>query len=49
MPAFADYAPANGLPATEKVASEIFSLPMHPYLTPDQTDYICNAVREAAG
>lgn len=48
MPAFADYAPVNGLPATEKVASEIFSLPMHPYLTPDQVDYICNAVREAA-
>ncbi len=48
MPAFANYAPANGLPATEKVASEIFSLPMHPYLTPEQVDYICDAVRQAA-
>ena len=47
MPAFANYAPANGLPATEKVASEIFSLPMHPYLTPEQVDYICDAVRQA--
>ncbi|WP_375203678.1 DegT/DnrJ/EryC1/StrS family aminotransferase [Hyphococcus sp.] len=47
MPAFADFAPANGLPATEKVASEIFALPMHPYLTPDQVDYICDAVRQA--
>ncbi len=47
MPAFADFAPANGLPATEKVASEIFALPMHPYLTPEQVDYICDAVRQA--
>ncbi|MEZ5893860.1 MAG: DegT/DnrJ/EryC1/StrS family aminotransferase [Parvularculaceae bacterium] len=48
MPAFADYAPANGLPVTEKVASEIFSLPMHPYLTPQQVDYICESVVAAA-
>ena len=48
MPAFADYAPVNGLPVTEQVASEIFSLPMHPYLTPDQTEFICEAVIEAA-
>lgn len=47
MPAFADYAPVNGLPVTEKIASEIFSLPMHPYLTPDQIDFICEAVAEA--
>lgn len=48
MPAFADHAPVNGLPETEKVASEIFSLPMHPYLTPEQVEYICEAVIEAA-
>jgi UDP-2-acetamido-2-deoxy-ribo-hexuluronate aminotransferase len=47
MPAFAEYSPVNGLPVTEKVASEIFSLPMHPYLTPDQVDFICEAVVEA--
>ncbi|WP_425407731.1 DegT/DnrJ/EryC1/StrS family aminotransferase [Hyphococcus sp.] len=47
MPAFSDYAPANGLPVTEKVASEIFALPMHAYLTPQQVDYICDAVIEA--
>ncbi len=47
MPAFSDYSPANGLPVTEKVASEIFALPMHAYLTPQQVDYICNAVHEA--
>lgn len=48
MPAFADYAPASGLPVTEKIASEIFALPMHAYLTPQQVDYICDAVHEAA-
>jgi dTDP-4-amino-4,6-dideoxygalactose transaminase len=48
MPAFAEYAPANGLPVTEKISSEIFSLPMHPYLTPTQVDYICEAVTDAA-
>ncbi len=47
MPAFSDYAPEGGLPFTEKVASEIFSLPMHPYLTPEQVDYICDAVESA--
>lgn len=48
MPAFSDYAPSGGLPQTEKVASEIFALPVHPYLTPQQIDYICEAVHEAA-
>lgn len=47
MPAFADYAPEGGLPATEKISGEIFALPMHPYLTPAQLDYICEAVEEA--
>lgn len=47
MPAFASYAPEGGLPATEKVAQEIFSLPIHPYLTPAQADYICDAVESA--
>ena len=47
MPAFERFAPGGGLPVTEKTAQEIFSLPMHPYLTPDQVDYICNAVEAA--
>jgi len=33
MPAFEGYAPDGGLPETEKVAADILSLPMHPYLT----------------
>jgi len=47
MPAFEGYAPDGGLPETEKVAADILSLPMHPYLTPDQVDYICSAVEAA--
>lgn len=47
MPAFRDFRPEGGLPVTEKVAEEIFSLPMHPYLTPAQVDYICDAVEDA--
>lgn len=47
MPAFADYAPEEGLPVTEKIAGDIFALPMHPYLTPVQVDYICEAVEAA--
>lgn len=48
MQAFAAYAPLDGLPVTEKISQEIFSLPMHPYLTPEQIDYICDAAHEAA-
>ncbi len=47
MPAFERYAPARPLPATEEVARDILSLPMHPYLTPDQVHYICDCVEAA--
>ncbi len=47
MTAFKDYAPDDGLPVTEAVSAEILSLPMHPYLTPDQSAYICDCVEEA--
>lgn len=47
MPAFIDHAPEGGLPATEALARDILSLPMHPYLTPDQAHYICDAVEAA--
>jgi dTDP-4-amino-4,6-dideoxygalactose transaminase len=35
----------GGLPVTERLAQEVLSLPMHPYLTPAQSEYICDAVR----
>lgn len=47
MAAFSAYAPADGLPATEKLCDEILSLPMHPYLSPDQVDFICESVERA--
>lgn len=47
MPAFSDFAPDDGLSVTECAASEIFSLPMHPYLTLEQIDFICDAVEAA--
>jgi len=48
MDAFKAYAPEDGLPNTEAVSTRIFSLPMHPYLTDAQVDYICDAVIGAA-
>ncbi len=43
---YRDYPAApDGLPATARLMDEVLSLPMHPYLTPKQSDYICSAVR----
>jgi dTDP-4-amino-4,6-dideoxygalactose transaminase len=47
MPAFERYAPEDRFAATETVCDEILSLPMHPYLTPDQAHYICDQVEAA--
>jgi dTDP-4-amino-4,6-dideoxygalactose transaminase len=47
MPAFAAYAPKEPLRETEALCEEIISLPMHPYLTPDQVDYICDRLHDA--
>jgi len=37
----------GGLPVSERLAAEVLSLPMHPYLEPDTQDRIVAAVREA--
>jgi dTDP-4-amino-4,6-dideoxygalactose transaminase len=39
-------APA-GLPVTEHLKDVVLSLPMHPYLTAEQSAYVCNAVRRS--
>jgi dTDP-4-amino-4,6-dideoxygalactose transaminase len=39
----------NGLPVTEKLAAEVISLPMHPYLDEPTQDRVIAAVREALG
>ncbi len=42
MKAFAPYAPAGGLPESERLAGRVLSLPMHPYLTDDQAHYVAD-------
>jgi dTDP-4-amino-4,6-dideoxygalactose transaminase len=37
----------NGLPVTDKLASEVISLPMHPYLDEATQERVIAAVREA--
>ena len=37
----------GGLPVSERLAAEVISLPMHPYLDPDTQDRIIDAVRRA--
>ena len=44
---YRDYPQApGGLPVTERLKDEVLSLPMHPYLTPEQSRYICQAVHD---
>lgn len=47
MPAFKKYAIGTELHKTNRVSKEILSLPMHPYLTPDQAHFICDCVHES--
>ncbi|MCB1537868.1 MAG: DegT/DnrJ/EryC1/StrS family aminotransferase [Rhodospirillales bacterium] len=37
----------NGIPVCEDLAGRVISLPMHPYLSDAQIDFICTSVREA--
>jgi dTDP-4-amino-4,6-dideoxygalactose transaminase len=37
----------NGLPVSDRVAQDVLSLPMHPYLQADDQAYIIESVREA--
>ena len=39
--------PKKGLPFTEKLATQVLSLPMHPYLDEDTQYFIISAIREA--
>ncbi|WP_428030569.1 DegT/DnrJ/EryC1/StrS family aminotransferase [Ancylobacter sp.] len=48
QPAYAQYpAAGNGLPVCEKLAGEVISLPMHPYLDEAAQDRVITAVRRA--
>ena len=49
MRAFAKYAPKGGLPECERLAGRVLSLPMHPYLTDAQAEYVAERVLAAIG
>jgi dTDP-4-amino-4,6-dideoxygalactose transaminase len=40
--------PEGGLPVTDRLAGEVLSLPMTPYLSEAQQAYVVDAVRAAA-
>jgi dTDP-4-amino-4,6-dideoxygalactose transaminase len=46
--AYRDYPTAgNGLPVSDRLAGEVLSLPMHPYLSPRDQDRIADALRRS--
>lgn len=47
---FRDYSEGAGsLPVTEGLADRVLSLPMHPYLTDTEIDYVIDIIRRSAG
>jgi dTDP-4-amino-4,6-dideoxygalactose transaminase len=42
-------APAGGLPATERLADEVLSLPIYPELTDTEVRAVAAALRESLG
>ncbi|MFF2389868.1 DegT/DnrJ/EryC1/StrS family aminotransferase [Agromyces sp. NPDC058104] len=49
LPSLAPYAPGLDLPETEKAASEVVSLPVHPSLSQEDLERIAEAVNAVAG
>lgn len=47
QPAYEDRGASYSLPATERAAQEVMSLPMYPELSQEQIEAICNAVTSA--
>ena len=48
MPAFSEFAPTGGLPVSERLSRCNLALPVHPYLTERELEYICDAFERAA-
>ena len=42
MKAFEPLNPAGGMPVAERLASRVLSLPLHPYMTDAQANYVCD-------
>ncbi len=49
MPAFAPYAAGQAFPEAERLCGRVLSLPMHPYLTDEQADYVADRLIAAVG
>ncbi|MGZ8362403.1 MAG: DegT/DnrJ/EryC1/StrS family aminotransferase [Caulobacteraceae bacterium] len=49
MKAFEAYAPEGGLPECERLSGRVLSLPMHPYLTDEQVEYVADRMIAAIG
>jgi dTDP-4-amino-4,6-dideoxygalactose transaminase len=47
MAAFRPYAEGRSFPESGRLAGRVLSLPMHPYLTDEQADYVCDRFIEA--
>ena len=47
MAAFRAYADGARFPESERLAGRVLSLPMHPYLTDEQAEYVCDRFVEA--
>ncbi len=49
MAAFRPYAEGQSFPESDRLAGRVLSLPMHPYLTDAQAEYVCDRLIEAVG
>ena len=47
MKAFAAYAEAGGYPQSERLSGRVLSLPMHPYLSDAQAQYVADRLIDA--
>ncbi|MFT3800665.1 MAG: DegT/DnrJ/EryC1/StrS family aminotransferase [Burkholderiaceae bacterium] len=47
QPAIASLGPYGSLPRSEQAAAEVLSLPMHPYLSDDQIEFVAQALAQA--
>ena len=49
MAAFRPYAQGQSFPESDRLARRVLSLPMHPYLSDEQAEYVCDRLIEAMG
>jgi dTDP-4-amino-4,6-dideoxygalactose transaminase len=42
MKAFEKFAPEGGMPVSERLSGRVMSLPLHPYLSDEQVEYVCD-------